>query len=119
MSEDIIWREDALDAIDEIESEVADGDGFQYEKWRQWFCDLPTADIDLSDYSDRLWRNAYEQGKADAEPKRKTGKWLDNETSFSDDVPQTCTCSVCRMRSRRPIGDFCKWCGADMRGEQE
>lgn len=26
--------------------------------------ELPSADIDLSDYSDRLWRNAYEQGKA-------------------------------------------------------
>lgn len=25
---------------------------------------VPTADIDLSDYSDRLWRNAYERGKA-------------------------------------------------------
>lgn len=50
---------------------------------------------------------------------RKKGKWLDNETSYSDDVPQTCTCSVCGIRSRRPIGDFCKWCGADMRDDTD
>ena len=53
------------------------------------------------------------------QPERKRGEWLDNETSYSDDIPQTCTCSVCGIRSRRPIGDFCKWCGADMRGTDE
>lgn len=56
----------------------------------------------------------YYTAMTELQEKRKKGKWLDNETSFSDDVPQTCTCSVCGMRSRRPIGDFCKWCGADM-----
>lgn len=50
---------------------------------------------------------------------RKRGKWLDNETSYSDDIPQTCTCSICGIRSRRPIGNFCKWCGADMRESKE
>ena len=40
---DLIEREIILDAIDEIESEVADGDGFQYEKWRRYFCELPSA----------------------------------------------------------------------------
>lgn len=40
---DLIEREIILDALDEIESEVADGDGFQYEKWRQYFCELPSA----------------------------------------------------------------------------
>lgn len=43
--EDLINRRDAIDAIDEIESEVVDGDGFQYEKWRQYFCDLPSAEL--------------------------------------------------------------------------
>lgn len=47
------------------------------------------------------------------------GKWLDNETSYADGVRQTCTCSVCGLRSVRPLGNFCRWCGADMRGEQE
>ena len=40
---DLIEREIILDALDEIESEVADGDGFQYEKWRRYFCELPSA----------------------------------------------------------------------------
>lgn len=69
MSEDLISRQAVLEAIDEIESEVADGDGFQYEKWKQYFCELPSADIDLSGYSDRLWKAAYERGKAEAEPR--------------------------------------------------
>lgn len=46
---------------------------------------------------------------------RETGEWLDNETSYSDTMRQTCTCSVCGKRSLRPLGDFCRWCGADMR----
>jgi hypothetical protein len=29
--------------------------------------DLPSAQPDLSSYSDKLWRNAYERGKAEAE----------------------------------------------------
>ena len=40
---DTISRQAAIDAIDEIESEIADGLGFEYEKWRKFFCDLPPA----------------------------------------------------------------------------
>ena len=46
---DLIEREIILDALDEIESEVADGDGFQYEKWRRYFCELPSAQPDRCD----------------------------------------------------------------------
>lgn len=42
-SGELISRQVTLDALDEIESEVADGEGFQYEKWRRYFCDLPPA----------------------------------------------------------------------------
>lgn len=48
---------------------------------------------------------------------QKHGKWIDNETSYVDNVTQTCECSVCGRKSQRPLGDFCRWCGADMRGE--
>lgn len=44
----------------------------------------------------------------------KTGQWLDNETTFSETGRQTATCSVCGLRSPRPLGDFCRWCGAHM-----
>lgn len=50
---------------------------------------------------------------------RKKGKWIDNETSYADGVRQTCTCSICGQRSVRPLGRFCRWCGADMREGQE
>ena len=40
---DLINRQYVVDALDEIESEVADGYGFQYEKWRKYFTDLPSA----------------------------------------------------------------------------
>lgn len=40
---DCISRQTILDALDVIESEVADGEGFLYEKWREYFCDLPPA----------------------------------------------------------------------------
>ena len=51
---DTIYRQDAIDALDEIESEVADGDGFQYEKWRKHFCEMTSARPDhIADDSKR------------------------------------------------------------------
>ena len=59
--DDLISRQAAIDALDEIESEVADGDGYQYEKWRKYFCDLPPAQPDSNkyeyhyDHTDCIW----------------------------------------------------------------
>jgi hypothetical protein len=53
------------------------------------------------------------------EPERKRGKWIDNETSYADGVRQTCTCSICGQRSVRPLGRFCRWCGADVGGDKD
>lgn len=51
---DMVYRQDVLDALDEIESEVADGDGFQYEKWRKHFCEMTSARPDhIADDSKR------------------------------------------------------------------
>ena len=44
---DLIDRQDAIYALDEIESEVADGYGFQYEKWRKYFTELSSAQSDI------------------------------------------------------------------------
>ena len=44
---DLIDRQAAIDAIDDIESEVADGFGFQYEKWRKHFAELPPAEPEI------------------------------------------------------------------------
>ena len=69
-TKDSIRRQAVLDAIDEIEKEVADGEGFQYEKWRKYFCDLPSAQTD-TDYSDG-YADGYKQGLKDARPERLT-----------------------------------------------
>ncbi len=47
---DCISRQAAIDALDEIESEVADGYGYQYEKWRKYFCGLPSAQPEKTEY---------------------------------------------------------------------
>lgn len=37
---DNISRETVLDMLDKIEEEVAEGLGFQYEKWRDYVCEI-------------------------------------------------------------------------------
>ena len=74
---------------------------------------LPTAD--LSEYCDKLWKTAYERGKAEAHPKK--GKWI------KDRLSSTCggsygvyRCSECE-NSYQDIGygwNYCPNCGARM-----
>ena len=53
--EDCISRRVVIEAIDDIESEVADGFGFQYEKWRKYFCELPAVQPDhVADISKKV-----------------------------------------------------------------
>lgn len=80
---------------------------------------LPPAQLDLSEYSDKLWRNAYERGKRDALAERKVGKWIN---AYPDIEPNPmfmyAICSVCGCE--QAISDklnFCPDCGADMRGD--
>lgn len=61
-------------------------------------------DTDMSEYSDKLWQNAYERGKAE----RPQGSWLNKQK-------EGWNCSECGEWSRS-TDDFCKGCGADMRG---
>ena len=80
--------------------------------------EVPSAepDYDLDGYSSRLWKAAYERGKAEAE--RKKGEWIDLWDSADPYTSHSCRCSECKQKSLRPVGNFCKWCGADMRGDQ-
>ena len=93
---DTISRQAAIDAIDEIEAEVAEGFGFEYEKWRKYFCDLPPA-----------------------QPERIKGHWIEH-----DDGLVACECSVCHEKYNLYEEDvfernYCPNCGAEMRGEQD
>ena len=72
--DDLISRQAAIDAVRSYYDEqyaLCDSIEELIEK-------LPSADTDLSDYSDRLWKNAYERGKAEgakipsAQPERLT-----------------------------------------------
>ena len=72
----------------------------------------PSAQPDLSSYSDKLWRAAYERGKAEAQPKR--GMWIKSDTDAF-------VCSVCRNGYKnqptimgKPMFEFCPCCGARM-----
>ena len=93
---DLIDRQAALDALDEIEAEVADGFGFEYEKWRKYFCDLPPA-----------------------QPKRIKGHWIDAVIPNDNGGLPVQVCDQCNTFF--PLAytggghSFCPHCDADMR----
>ena len=136
---DVIYRGDVIYALDEIESEVAEGYGFQYEKWRKHFCELPSARPDhIADDSKKgetiNRREAieliermkqYHQDADDivemisnmpsAQPERPRGRWIEYDNSH-------CECPFCHEEwsyfdNEVERFDFCPKCGADMRGE--
>jgi hypothetical protein len=69
--DDLISREKAIEAIDKVfpedpnKSECASGVAIGAALASIYVKELPSAD--LSEYSDKLWRNAYERGKAEAQ----------------------------------------------------
>ena len=119
MKSDLIERQAAIDEIDEwikafLESghkeSAADACLIQ-----DGIIQLQSAQPDLSSYSDKLWRAAYERGKAEAQ--RMRGRWmLDNDGFYvCDQCGEPCAGEL----MGKPRDRFCKWCGADMReGEQ-
>ena len=63
-STDAISRQAAIDALDEIEAEVADGYGYQYAKWREYFVEMPSAQPEMI-REIRKWINSSNRGNAD------------------------------------------------------
>ena len=75
-------------------------------------------DTDISKYSDKLWKNAYERGKAD----RPQGEWID-----MGDFEK---CSVCKATHLKEFQSYygkvtwiktpyCPQCGARMKGADD
>ena len=67
---------------------------------------------DLSEYSDKLWKKAYERGKAEARPQ---GEWIMNKTSARG---RNYICTNCHNASITKFC-YCGWCGAKMTKEAE
>ena len=107
---DLISRQEALDicniAIDLWHSQLGEGALIAV---RDKIRDLPTIDIDLSKYSDKLCQSAYERGKAE----RKRGRWKGEGLGDY-------RCSLCGEVTKHTRTNFCPNCGARMlRGEEE
>lgn len=106
---DTISRQAAIDALDCINGT------------EEVLRSLPPAQPDLSDYSDKLWRNAYERGKAEAQPEPQEGEWIPVHPLQGDD-PGAYMCSKCKtgMWEIRPSAyHYCPNCGTHMRGEKD
>ena len=78
--------------------------------------DLPSAQPDLSEYSDKLWRNAYERGKAEAQ--RKNGMWIEHNP-HKWGLGIVFECSKCGEKIDCEPSNFCPNCGADMREPED
>jgi len=77
--DDTISRQAAIDELcdncDNVKAVCAHYPCKQYIAIEQ----LPPAQPDLSEYSDKLWRAAFERGKAEGKEERKTGRWIEDE----------------------------------------
>lgn len=46
-------------------------------------------------------------------------EWIDVWSELDPNTSTEVICPICRARSDRPAGNFCKWCGADMHGGKQ
>ena len=76
---------------------------------------LPSVESDLSEYSDKLWKTAYERGKAEALAERKTGKWIPVMNGRGGHCCNRCNgYAPSYMNGDEHLSDFCHNCGAYM-----
>ena len=112
MNDDLISRQAVLDAVTKY--------CLKYDL-RELLADIECLQTaDLSEYSDKLWKTAYERGKAEARPKK--GKWIKHSIGH-EHTPWGFDCSKCG--EWLVVGEeivkkynYCPNCGADMRGEE-
>lgn len=114
---DCISRQDAISAFWELNIELRPS---CIDAIIDMLKGLPSLPSDMSGYSDRLWRNAYERGKA--EPQRKKGHWIRHPEQRNIFNSKTIECSECHEKyTVQYVEDewFCRHCGADMREDGE
>ena len=76
---------------------------------------MPSASAEFSTFSDKLWKIAYERGKAEG---RKKGKWIEimDADEFGEPYPCGVRCSECGFCSVN-LDNFCPNCGAKMEND--
>lgn len=106
---DLIDRQAAIDAVRSYYDEFDEREESIEERIER----LPSADIDLSGFSDKLWAAAYERGKAEAV---RHGHWLrTGRTNVYGGFEVEC--SVCNdnvMITNIEYEHYCRNCGARM-----
>ena len=59
------------------------------------------------------------KGLPSVQPERKKGEWITLWDVADPNTSTSAKCSICGRTVWRPAGDFCRWCGADMRGDRD
>ena len=149
--DDLISRQATIDAMNEVYCHIEMIKKRPVNKTKQAvYLDMigavksvPYVQPDLSEYSDNLWRNAYERGKRDARSdfdmtekidkayddgyeqgylqgkadyERKTGKWIKGANHGLGVYTLTCDkCGYVDVSSN--VINYCPNCGAKMEGE--
>jgi hypothetical protein len=57
-----------------------------------------------------------EEVVSDIPSAEKQGEWIE---IWENEMSTKAMCNNCKRESDRPLGNFCKWCGADMRGADD
>lgn len=104
--DDLISRQAAIDAISLFFDKAYIEDADVHKNDALYELNLvPSAD--LSEYSDKLWKTAYERGKEEAHPRK--GKWV----LMSDCTGKYYACSWCGHEGYSGM-NYCPNCGARM-----
>lgn len=111
---DLIDRHAAIDILDAFEVKIENGEEFAYPWARMRMSELPSAQPEVI---------ACGEGELNAQPERKTGKWIRLD-EYEDDYWE---CSECKDQFVLEVGTtpkdarmfYCPVCGAKMEVEHE
>lgn len=112
MNDGLISRKKAYEVLTDYYHQRTE---IQHIALREALDRVPSADIDLSDYSDRLWRKAYEQGKADAQSEPLSDAYMKAVWTWLLDYQ----IKAAEMKGRYTPYEVLSWVANDWRKEHE